>query len=98
MRTFLPTKISPSNLACLNRNLAYAKCFAWGDVSTISEFIDATGITHCYSAGRRRPGASPFLVSDCLLRQYGLLPNRLRSVGGNGFWLALCPDRQPVPA
>jgi len=38
---------------------------------------DATGITHCCNAGCRDAGVSAFLVSSCLLRQYGLLPSRL---------------------
>jgi hypothetical protein len=33
-----------------------------------------------------------------LLRQHGLLPGRLRSVGGDGFGLVLRPDRQLVQA
>jgi len=46
----------------------------------------------------KQPGARAFLVSVGLLRQHGLLPDRLRSVGRYGFRLALRPDRQPVQA
>src|SRR5262249_7174104 len=59
---------------------------------------DATGNTDYRSVSCRHPGTCAFLVSACLLRQYGLLPGCLRPASGNGVRLALCPDRQPVPA
>ena len=40
--------------------------------------------------------ARALLVSASLLRRYVLLPDRLRAVCGDGFRLALYPDRQPV--
>jgi hypothetical protein len=46
----------------------------------------------------RHPGAGAFLVSASLLRQHGLLPGRLRSVGGDGFGLVLRSDRQLIQA
>jgi hypothetical protein len=44
------------------------------------------------------PGTGAFLVSANLLRQYGLLPGRLRSAGGDGLGLVLRPDRQLIQA
>jgi hypothetical protein len=44
------------------------------------------------------PALAHFLVSASLLRQHGLLPGRLRSVGGDGFGLVLRPYRQLVRA
>jgi hypothetical protein len=35
---------------------------------------DATRVNHCCGVGRRYSGAGSFLVSPCLLREYGLLP------------------------
>src|SRR6516164_122298 len=43
--------------------------------------VAASGIAYCCGAGCRHPGAGAFLVSASLLRQHGLLPGRLRSVG-----------------
>jgi hypothetical protein len=60
--------------------------------------VAARGIADYCSAGCRHPGAGAFLVSASLLRQHGLLPSRLRSVGGDGFGLVLRPDRQLVQA
>ena len=61
-----------------------------------TSYADTTGTTYYCGARRRHAGAGAFLVSISLLRQYGLLPGRLRSVGGDGFRLALHPDRQSV--
>src|SRR5262245_22090618 len=60
--------------------------------------LAARGIAYCCGAGCRHPGAGAFLVSAGLLRQHGLLPGRLRSVGGDGLGLVLRPDRQLVQA
>jgi hypothetical protein len=58
----------------------------------------STGTTYCCGAGRCHPGARAFLVSVGLLRQHRLFSGRLRSVGGDGFRLALHPDSQSVQA
>ena len=80
-----PDRISPSNLACLNRILAYATYFSRRQGYVSAGSSDATYDIRCCSAGSDHTGASAFLVSTCLLWQYGLLPSRLRSVGRNGF-------------
>ena len=59
---------------------------------------DANSIAYPSGYGCRHPGARAFLVSTGLLRQYGLLSRRLRSVGGDSFRLALRSDRKPVQA
>jgi len=68
-----PDQISLSNLACLNRVLAYKDV---GYVQTGSS--DATDDIRFRSAGRCGPGARALLVSTHVLRQYGLLPGCLR--------------------
>src|SRR6266404_5533024 len=69
----------------------------WG-VPRSTSSADAIGIAYCCDAGCRHPGAGAFLVSASLLRPHGLLPGRLRSVGGDCFRLVLRPDRQLVQA
>ena len=49
----------------------------------------ANSIAYCSGVGCRHPGARAFLVSTSLLRQYGLLPRRLRSVGGDSIRLCM---------
>ena len=86
-----PDQISLSNLACLNRVLAYKDV---GYVQTGSS--DVTDDIRFRSAGRCGPGARALLVSTHVLRQYGLLPGCLRPVSGDRLRLALCPHRQPI--
>ena len=57
--------------------------------------VEAEIMQHQQPPADRR---AAFVVSVGLLRQHGLLPDHLRSIGRDGFRLALRPDRQPVQA
>src|SRR6516162_5984036 len=69
-----PDQISLSNLACLNRILAYTNYFAWKRGLRSTGSSDATNDICCCCTDQCHPGARAFLVSTHVLRQHGLLP------------------------
>jgi hypothetical protein len=91
-------QISPPDLACLDCILAYVKIFCLVTWPRATNSSHAIAFIHGCNLGCRNSCDSAFLVSAGVLREYGLLPGRLRPVGGNGFRLALCPNGQPVQA